>query len=212
MKLFYYLGMLSLLASCSSTRMVDSWKSNDYDNYQPKKVLIVGMTDNLTARKIFEQNLKNQFIQKGIAAVESYDVFEKDFMNSKQTEDQIDQEVNKLVNEGYDTILISAVKGVDEKTTYSGDQMRTGYYWHRFGRYYYLYQDVYFQPGYYDNYKVYHIESSLYNIKTDTDKSLVWVASYNIVDPQSINSTVNDYVKAIVKSLENESLIPKNNN
>lgn len=212
MKLFYYIIVMGLFLNCSSTKMIDSWKSSEYTNYQPKKVLIVGMTDNLTARKIFEQNLKNEFMSRGIEAVESYDVFGRAFMDSKQTEEQINQEVNRLVGEGYDSVFISAVKGVDEKTSYSGDQFVTGYYWRRFGRYYYRYQDVYFQPGYYKDYKVYHIEASLYNLKLNNDKSLVWVASYNIVDPNSINTTVNDYVETIIESLENESIIAKNNN
>jgi hypothetical protein len=189
--------------------MVDSWRSDDYVYYKPKKILIVGITDNLTARKIFEQNLKNEFTERGINAVESFDVFKNTFLISKQSEVEIDQEVDKLVSEGYDAILISVVKGVDDKVAYSGDQLRTGYYWQRFGRYYYLYQDVYFEPGYYNNYKVYHIESSLYNIRIDNDKSLVWVASYNIVDPNNINSTVKEYVKSIIQALEQESLIPK---
>lgn len=212
MKLFYYIVVMSLLVNCSSTRLIDSWKSSEYTNFQPKKVLIVGMTDNLTARKIFEQNLKNEFTRRGIEAVESYDVFGSAFMDSKQTEEQINEEVNRLVGDGYDSVLISAVKGVDEKTSYSGDQFVTGYYWRRFGRYYYRYQDVYFQPGYYKDYKVYHIEASLYNIKLNNDKSLVWVASYNIVDPNSISATVHDYVKTIIQSLENESIIAKINN
>ncbi|WP_157804917.1 hypothetical protein [Confluentibacter lentus] len=208
MKRFYSIVMLSVLLSCSSTRMIDSWKSSEYNNYQPKKVLIVGITDNLTARKIFEQNLKDKLSGRGISAVESSIVFDEDFMNSKQTEEQIDKEVNRLVSDGYDSVLISAVKGVDNEISYSGNKFLSGYYWHHFGRYYYLYQDVYFEPGYYNNYKVYHIESSLYNIKTNNAKSLVWVASYNIIDPISINSTVHNYVNAIIRALKNESLIP----
>ncbi|OYX26091.1 MAG: hypothetical protein B7Z06_06215 [Flavobacteriales bacterium 32-35-8] len=145
--------------------MIDSWKSSEYNNYQPKKVLIVGITDNLTARKIFEQNLRDKLSVRGISAVESSVVFDEDFMNSKQTEEQIDKEVNRLVGDGYDSVLISAVKGVDNEMSYSGNKFLSGYYWHHFGRYYYLYQDVYFEPGYYNNYKVYHIEASFYNIK-----------------------------------------------
>lgn len=210
MKLFYGILVIYFLTSCSSTRMIDSWKSSEYTNYQPKKVLIVGITDNLTARKIFEQNLKNKLSGRGIGIVESSVVFDEDFMNSKQTEEQIEKQVNRLVADGYDSVLISTVKGVDSETSYSGNKFLTGYYWHHFGRYYYLYQDVYFEPSYYNNYKVYHIEASLYNIKSNNEKSLVWVASYNIVDPININSTVNDYIRAIVKSLKKESLIPKN--
>ena len=209
MKKLSILLTLLLLASCSSTKMVDSWKSNEYKNYQPKKVLIVGITENLTARKIFEEQLKTELANRGIEAIQSYDVFNPSFSNSKQTEEEIQKEVERVSKKGFDTVLISAVKGVIEKESYTGDSYRTAYYWRRFGRYYYLYQDVYFDPGYYNRYKVYHIESSLYNLKENNDKSLVWVASYNIVDPSSINTTVNDYVKAVMSSLENENIIPK---
>jgi hypothetical protein len=35
------------------------------------------------------------------------------------------------------------------------------------------------------------------------------VASYKVVDTSSINTTINDYVKAIIKSLETQGLIDK---
>jgi hypothetical protein len=188
--------------------MVDSWKSEEYTNYQPKKVLIVGITQNLTARKLFEDQLKNEFLSRNIEAVESFEVFESSFTSAKQTEEDITKEVEKLSNKGFDAVLISAVKGVDEKTTYSGDTFVRDYYWRRFGRYYYLYQDAYFVEGYYNKYKVYNIEAALYDLKSDNEKSLVWVASYNIVDPKKIDTTVNDYVSVIIASLEKEGYIP----
>ena len=209
MKKIVYAFVISILLNCSSTRMVDSWRSQEYTNYIPEKVLIIGVTENLTARKKFESQLATELKNKGIEAVESYDVFEPTFTSLKQTEKDIEKEVGKIYNKGFDAILISAVKGVDEKTTYTGDWYVNDYYWHRFGRYYYLYQDVYFDRGYYNKYNIYNIESSLYNLKDNSDKSLVWVASYNVVDPSSINTTVNDYVKAIIKSLENEGVIKK---
>ncbi len=207
MKNLIYFLLAALLFSCSSTRMVDSWKSDDYANYKPRKVLVVGITENLTARKIFEEQLKNELIARNTQAVESYDVFEFSFMNDKQTKEDIDKEVEKLSNNGFDAVLISTVKGVDEKTSYSGDTFVRDYYWRRFGRYYYLYQDVYFVEGYYSKYNVYHIEATLYDLKEDSDKSLVWVASYNMVDPYSIETSVNDYVEAIIKALEKEKFI-----
>jgi hypothetical protein len=100
------------------------------------------------------------------------------------------------------------VKGVDEKESYSGDRYMTDYYWRGFGRYYFLYQDIYLVDGYYERYKVYHIESSLYNLEANTKRSLVWVASYNLVNPRQINSSVSNYVKAIIRSLDKEQIIP----
>jgi predicted Zn-dependent peptidase len=206
-----YVFAVLLITNCSSTRMVDSWKSQEYNNYKPKKVLIVGVTENLTARKKFETHLKSELVNRGIDAVESYDVFEPTFTSLKQTEEDIQKEVEKISKDGFDAILISAVKGIDEKTTYTGDWYIADYHWRRFGRYYYLYQDVYFDRGYYNKYKIYNMESSLYNLKENDDKYLVWVASYNVVDPTTIDATVNDYVKAIIKSLEKESLITRIN-
>lgn len=198
-----------LLFGCSSTKMLDSWKNTDYTIYHPKKVLILGITDNLTARIRFEQQLKSELNRRGITAIESYDVFESTFTNSKKSEEDIQKEVDRLSDQGFDAILISAVKGVDERISYSNNIYRTDYYWRRFGHYYYVYQDVYFDLGYYTKYKIYNIEASLYDLKQKDDKSLVWVGSYGIYDPQTINNTVKDYVGAIIKSLENEDIIMK---
>lgn len=209
MKALYYIFAIFFLASCSSTKIVDSWTNKEYINYRPKQVLIVGITENLTARIMFEEQLKRELSYRSIYAVESYKVFDSSFINTIQTEDDINKEIEKISKNGIDAVLISALKGVEDKISYSGNTFQNGYYWRRFGRYYFLYQDVYFDDGYYTKYKVYHIEASLYNLKENNDKSLVWVASYDIVDPNTITSTVNDYVKAIMKSLENEKLIPK---
>ena len=201
------LGIVLMIFSCASTGMIDSWRNSEYVNYKPKKILIIGVTDNLMARKKFESQLQTVLHDRGITAVESYNVFEPNFINTKQTEETIEHEVQKLSNSGFDAVLVSAVKGVNEKTTYTSDWYIRNYAWPRFGRYYYFYQDIYFDHGYYDKYKIYTIESSLYNLNKNDGKSLVWVASYDLVDPSSIQSSVNRYVKAIVKALEKENII-----
>ncbi|WP_299111204.1 hypothetical protein [uncultured Winogradskyella sp.] len=208
MKAIIYVIITLILVSCSSVKMTDTWVDKELIISHPKKVLVVGLTDNLTARKIFEEQLKTKLKNRGIEAIESYNVFKPTFTSLKQTEEDIQNEIVKLTNDGFDAILISAVKGVNEKESYSGDKYIVDYYWRGFGLYYFLYQDVYLTEGYYEKYKVYHIESSLYNLKTNEEKSLVWVASYNLVDPKKINSSVSRYVKAIIKSLEKEQIIP----
>ncbi|WP_242084910.1 hypothetical protein [Aestuariivivens sediminis] len=209
MKTIYYIFLILFILSCSSAKVIDIWVSKEHANYQPKKVLVIGVTDNLTARKIFEEDLTNELKNRGVYAVESYDEFDQTFTNLKQNEEDIEREIQKLNNGGFDTILISVVKGIDERTSYSGNRLYKDYYWRRFGRYYYLYQDIYLVEGYYDKYKVYHVEASLYNLKENNDKSLVWVASYDIVNPKKIASTIKNYVTAIIISLEQEQIIPK---
>jgi hypothetical protein len=206
-RIVLFLGML-LLSACSSTKFVDSWKNNEISSFEPKKVLVVGITDNLTARKIFEEKLKNAFVLRNIYAVESTDILDDGFSSSKKSEEEIDKMIEKIAKEGFDTVVITSVKGVDERVDYHREYYPyIGYRWSRFGRYYYWYQDIYYTPQYYDSYKVYNIETAIYNINEDDTKSLVWVGALNLVDPQSITSTVNDYVNKIIKQLERENLI-----
>lgn len=207
MKAHIYILVMLLLSSCSSARLTNSWVSEIHKNYKPKKLLIIGLTDNKTGKRLFEEQLKKELTLRGVEGVESHTVFKPTFMNKIQTEEEIENEIKRLSREGFDAVLISAVKGIDEKVNYSGDNFRVYYNWRRFGPYYYKYQNIYHTEGYSTRYKVYHIEASLFNLKENNDKSLVWVGSYDIVDPREVNATVNNYVKAIIKSLEEYKII-----
>lgn len=202
-----FIGIL-LLSACSSTRFVDSWKNPGITSFEPKKMLVVGMTDNLTARKIFEEKLKNAFVLRNIYAVESTDIIDGTFTNAKKSEQEIDEMIRKVANHGFDTVVITSIKGVDERINYHTEYYPTiGYRWSRFGRYYYWYQDIYYTPRYYDYYKVYNVETVIYSINENDTKSLVWVGAMNLVDPQKINTAVNDYVNSIITQLERENLV-----
>jgi hypothetical protein len=210
MKKGAFIFVFLMFLSCSSTRINESWRNPEYVDYQPSKVLILGITPNLTARKIYEEKLKLEFVHKGIIANEGNNILKRSFTNLKQTEDEIEEQIDMLLNKGYDAILISAVKGYENRITYRGDLLSNDMRLNRFGPYYYLNQNVYFDNEIYQEYKVYHIEISLYDLTSETEKSLVWVASYDIIDPKKINATIKDCVNAIVSSLEEEGILPLN--
>jgi hypothetical protein len=154
MKINITIALLALLGlSCSSTRFVDSWKNEEIDRFSPDKLLIVGMTENLTARRIFEENLKREFLSREINAVQSTEVIDRSFTEAQRTEEEIEAMRADLLAKGFDAVIITAVIGVDEKTSYSPGYYDIGYRWYRFGRYYYRYQDIYYTPGYYDDYQ-----------------------------------------------------------
>ena len=60
MKRILCLLAMVLLLNCSSTKLVDSWVDEESVHFTPKKVLVVGITDDLTARKIFEEQLTSE--------------------------------------------------------------------------------------------------------------------------------------------------------
>ncbi|NJB70371.1 hypothetical protein GGR42_000833 [Saonia flava] len=207
MKKIVWFTVILFMMSCSSTRFVESWKNPEIRTFNPNKLLVVGMTNNLTAKKIFEENLKNALVQRSLNSVESSEVLGVAFTESKKSEEEIQQMIDQLGMEGFDAVMITAVKGIDENRAYNRGYYSYGNHYVRFGRYYYRYQDIYYNPGYYDDYKIYHVETSIYGFDVDENKSLIWVGSFDITNPQAMGTTIDDYVKKIVLQLEIEGLI-----
>lgn len=199
-----------IFSSCSSTSFVDSWRNTEIQKFQPKKILVLGMTDNLTARKLYEEEITKELRLRKINAIASSNFFDPTFTHAEKNEEEINEILEQLIKNDFDAILITAIKGIDEKRSYSNNYY--GAYanrWPYFGGYYFYYQDLYYTPNFYEDYKVYHIESSIYNINKDEDKSLVWVGSIDIVDPKKISTTVKSYSKTLIRELEKENLISK---
>jgi hypothetical protein len=207
MKNILLLLSIVILSGCSSLQIVDSWKNEEVSFFNPQKLLIVGVTNNLTARKIFEGRLKEEFFKRNINAFESSEILEISFTDAKKTEKEINTKIQGLSGKGFDAIIISVVKGVDDKRNYSTGYYTVDYRWRRFGRYYHNYQSIYYNPSYYSEYKIYHLETSIYTINQEDNKSLIWVGALDLVDPQNISKTVESYVTAIVNRLEKEGLI-----
>lgn len=202
------LVLVLMALSCSSTKLTKSWKNPDYYTFNPKKVLVVGVTPNYEARKAYEFQLITELNARKINALQSAVVFEKSFQDSKQTEKDIEAEIDRLLLNGYDTVLVSLVKGVDSKESYASDSPKTDYHLRKFIGYYLLYQDDYFNQDYYSRYKVFKIETSVYNLKKESDKSLVWRGSFDLIDPNSTNKIIDSYIKKLIKALEKDKIIP----
>ena len=209
MKTFFYIIFFSILFSCSSTRLVDSWKNPNTMSFHPEKLLVVGMTNHLNARMLFEQKLVDELSYRGINAEKSLNIFDPNFTHNKKSEEDIQQLVKILRAKGFDAVLVTAIRGVERKKIVKREYYDIHYKRFPFRRYYLTYQDIYYQPAYYDEYKIYHLETSLYNIHTDDVRSLIWIGYIDVVDPSDVTNTVNDYVKEIITSLEKEGLIGK---
>ena len=60
MKKLLSIAILLLLTNCNSVEIIDSWKNPDIATFESTKILIVGMTSNVEARRKFESKLKEE--------------------------------------------------------------------------------------------------------------------------------------------------------
>ena len=207
MKNLIVIVLAALFMSCSTTQLVDSWRNPDVEEFASNKILIVGMTADTEARVKFEKRLKKEYESRGIEAVMSLEVFSASLTTDEKSEAELKELENKLIDDGFDSILFSKLIGIDDKITYNSTYKDLNYTYRSFRDDYYTNQDIYFNPEYYIKYKVYHAETSLYCICPVKDRELIWKGYIDIVDPENTKRSIDDYVDLVMYALEQEQLL-----
>lgn len=210
MNFFKTLTICVLICSCTTTQLMENWKNPDIETYNPSKVLIVGMTSNLKARQQFEKQLKEAYESRGIEAVMSLELFEESFTTEKKTQKELKQLEGHLINDGFDTVLFTKVIGLEDKIAYKNNYDAFDSTHIKFREDFLKYQDAFYNPDYYEEYTIYHAETSMYCICPTKDRELIWKGYIDIVDPQSIEETVKDYVTLVIVVLEEQQLLKPN--
>jgi hypothetical protein len=195
------------LTNCSSSKIVENWKNPNIDFYEPHKVLIVGMTPNTEARLQFENQIKEEYENRGIEATISLDLFEPTFITEKKSEAELKQIENTLIENGYDTVLFTKIVGVEDKVAYYKNYGSNNGTYKKFNEDYIENQDIYYNTDYYENYKVFHAETSLYCLCPTKDRELIWKGFIDITNPETVDKTVTDYVELLLFVLEEQHLI-----
>ena len=207
MKKILFLIMTLLLMNCTTTELVERWKNPTIDSLSVTKVLIVGMTSNIEARKQFEEKLKNEYEARGIETVMSLELFESAFTTEKKSKLELRIVEQILATSYFDAILFTKIQGVESKVAYTKTFKDKEYLDIRFKDDYYQNQEIYYNPNYNKKFNIYHAETSLYCICPLKERELIWKGSIDIVDPSTMQETVDDYVNLLIFTLEEEKLL-----
>tara|TARA_R110002012_G_scaffold263456_1_gene446255 strand:- start:92071 stop:92706 length:636 start_codon:yes stop_codon:yes gene_type:complete len=207
MKNLILILFLVVLSGCASTKMIDTYKNPDHVVFTAYKVLLVGITPNEETRVAFETKLKNEFEKRNIEVMRSVDLFDVEFTVTAKTMDELDAVEQQLIEKDFDAVLITKVTGTENKQTFKQSMADWASYKGTFRDDYMQSQNVYYDTDYFDAFKVYHTETSLYCICEGKDRFLVWRGSIDITDPKNVEQSMNDYVKLVVNSMESQDVI-----
>jgi len=192
---------------CSSTSLVENWKNPDIVLFHANKVLIVGMAQSKDARANFESQLQKEFAQRDVEAMRSLDVFDVDFTDIKRTDKELDDVEQSLLDKGFDAILLTKIIGSENRESFLTTTSKWDDYRGDFYDDYLSHQDIYFNEDYYETFTIYHAQTTLYCICEGKERSMIWRGSIDIMDPKNIDKTVKDYIKLVVKAMEEQDLI-----
>ena len=204
-KSFIFLALLFM--GCSTSELVENWKNPDIVIFDANKVLIVGMTSNSKAQKEFETKMKRHFTNRGVEAMRSLDVFDVKFTDAQRSEEELDEVEQSLLDKDFDAILFTKILGSENKESFRREMIDINRYHDSFKNDYLSHQDIYYDENYYDEYKVYHAETSLYCICVGKERELIWRGMIDITDPSNIKSVIDDYITLVVLAMEEQDLI-----
>lgn len=209
-----------LMMSCSGIKVIDSWKGDEIGDLANAKILVVARTDDMVGRQRFEQEIADRLRSGGIDAVESYKKFPAMKHNEKQTEEQIEQKVQIIKNEGFRGVVLTVLKDMSKEivTSETGGYVSGGYYPSYYGGYYGGFGGYYgrvYSPygyGYGGTYvpsetrtytsETYSLETVIYDLDKEPGKQLQGVIAIDITDPKSASKVAPKYADAVAKQLK----------
>lgn len=207
MRYFVVIIVAVLFMGCASPKLVSSWKSPEADSYVVYKVLVVGMTQDENLRTAFETRLRDALRAKGFEAERSMELFDEEFTASEKTEADLDEVEQRLLAEGFDAILLTKVIGSENRETFRRRIGNIDNLYNQFSNDYLDNQSVYYDTNYYDTFKIYTAETSLYCICLERERALVWRGNINVAEPVKLEKTIDSYIKVIEDAMQKEAIL-----
>jgi hypothetical protein len=199
-----------LLVGCSSAKEVESWRTPATENLKLNKVLVFGMTPDFKIRKVFEENLTRDLIKNGVTATTSLAFFDEVLETIPQTMEAWMPFEEKLLSEGFDSVIVARVVEVEEENSKS---IIASHYMNFFSTFK---DDAVTNPeliknNEMKNYVINHVLATLYCICEITDESnAVWKTSMKIKQPvydeNFIQEAVRIFSKKFIKELKVQNL------
>jgi len=214
--LIFALLILVTAVSCSTVKVMDSWKGDNIASLKGKKMLIIARTDNKQARIAFEEEFAARLRKKGLNVEESFSSLPELNPDEKPKPGNEDAIKNLIQNNGFDGVLVTVVKDMRKATLvekdggfYAGGTVPNYYPMYYGGFYgYYNYPMSYSTYGNYvpsttvtETQKTYILETVVYNLSEPEGKQLVSVVTSKIEDPSILSLTASDYAKAVLKAI-----------
>lgn len=205
-----FLLCLLFMAGCSpATQITGTWSDPQAQNINYDNVLVFAMTDRVNIKESVENALAEELRAQGVNVTTSLEQFPPRFREGMvESKDEMMEFINQ---NRYDGIITVAV--VDEETETRYVPGGAGYApMGRFGYYggfwpYYSHWGPMYQPGYYEEDRVYFLETNLYDAETE---QLVWSAQSETTNPRELDNFANQFSEVIVDEMTDRNLFSQN--
>ena len=213
-----------------STKLTMSWANEEGTPKSYEKLAVVSLTPNSSSRYLMERAMVADFIDDGIKAIPTYEIFpmadriselEKLVGDAEELKRRVTQ---KVTDNGIDAIMIISVFDIEKEQRYVNDHNYSmggsayygspyyggrGYYGspHMRGSYYNYYAysiGTVYNSGYYVDDYTYFIECNLYDVATE---ELLWTGRTKTVNMKSVEEEVVYFSEVVIKEILKKKVI-----
>jgi hypothetical protein len=187
------------LAGCASTRVVNQWEMSD-PGPAFRKLMVVGVSDNASVRRTFEDEFVKALSARGVAAVQSYTLIPE---SGQVPEERLDAAVRAAAADG---VITSRVVRVNQQVDVipSAPPAFWGPPWGFYGWYGGAWGPAYAFPPQVVTRDVVYAEVRLYRAAGDT---LVWAATTQTFAPGEVRRESAAFADLILRQLAERKLI-----
>ena len=205
--------LISLMAGCAATNLVDVWHDSSYQSPPLKKMLVIAVRKDPAKRRIWEDAFAGKLEQYGVSATASYRLF-------TDIPPDTDQIIATVQEKGFDGLMeiltlptettvqrmpgyVITEEDINNRPYYISPyySLRYGPYWHRYGSYY---REIIY-PGYIDSQTV-----AIHSIDVSTtgnDGRLVWSATSRTPEPGSVANLQSGIADVVITKLSQRNII-----
>ncbi len=197
--------LIFLLNGCTSTKITSSWKAQNLEAKQYKKILVLGLirdTDRSLQEKM-EAHLVGDLKDKGYNAVGSLSEYGPKAFSDMKEKDAID----KLKESNVDAVITIVLLDKEKERNYVPGRLYYspyGMYYNRFWGYYGTLNYRIYEEGYYVTDTKYFWESNVYDMST---QSLIYSVQTKSFDPANSESLGHEYGKLIINDMVKNNIL-----
>ncbi|HSK12476.1 MAG TPA: hypothetical protein VK907_04625, partial [Phnomibacter sp.] len=193
------LACLLLTSGCApSTTLSKSWRdpATTITMGQFSKILIAAFVKDETSRRIIEDDVVKMIKGKAVA---SYQV-----LGSARADMSEEELAAKVQGEGFDAAVVMRMLDMEKEMEYvPGTGAYPAYYRGFYGFYRGVYSGFY-NPGYYQENKIYSVETNIYSLK---ENKLIWSGVTETVNPTKLDKMVSEIGKVIFDEMKKQGFL-----
>jgi hypothetical protein len=190
------IALSALISGCQTTSIQSAWFDTNFAGPPFRKIIVVGLTDNVADARVFEDLFAGKLRAAGIEGVAGHAVLSNDTRASDVLFDAA------VVKSGAQGLLLVRLLSVDTRTQVSTTMVRGGMAWG---------MGSWSGPGQplvpaqrISQYDLATVETKLFGVQT---KQLVWAATTNTFNPGSVERETPAFADLIIGQLGSRGII-----